>query len=234
MCRDKLRDQIYFDKFLAYENARIIKFSTTLEKLVTNKGENDIGVINGYKMMANFCKNKMVALYSAGNSIDEVKNAYGDVLKYSEKNKEISYNEIIDIVAIAILLNVKNEIRNNVIKIIKKCNNQDALLLALTEYLIYGKIEKYQDELLYPSQYKQLLSILKEEDREIEKTLLLNYINNIWYESNKDAAWYDSHKSNNETYCGYWCFIGAAIVKILNLDNKNFKSLNYYPYDMVC
>ena len=61
---------------------------------------------------------------------------------------------------------------------------------------------------------------------------LKDYIENRWYDDNGDAVWYDSHKSDSDTYCGYWCYIGAAIVKILGFDFTAFRGTAYFPYDL--
>jgi hypothetical protein len=45
-------------------------------------------------------------------------------------------------------------------------------------------------------------------------------------------SWYNSHKSKNDTYCGYWAFETGALVKILGLNDEELKDVPYYPYDL--
>lgn len=54
-----------------------------------------------------------------------------------------------------------------------------------------------------------------------------------WYKLHKDAAWYDSHKSKQDIYNGYWSFEAGAIAKILNIEDSSLKDEPYYPYDLV-
>lgn len=52
-----------------------------------------------------------------------------------------------------------------------------------------------------------------------------------WY--NEDCGCYETHKSKQNIYYGYWSFEAGAIAKILNLDDSRLKDVPYYPYDLV-
>lgn len=102
----------------------------------------------------------------------------------------------------------------------------------LYNYLLMIKKDTIQDKLLFPEEYKELekIVLLKQEER---SSLLQEYVTNIWYKAHKDSGWYDSHKSTQNLYFGYWCFEGAAIAKILNILAIELRESLHYPYDMV-
>lgn len=55
----------------------------------------------------------------------------------------------------------------------------------------------------------------------------------LWYDKHSDAYWYNSHLSPNDTYCGYWCFEIAALVKIFKINDTKLRDNQYYPYNLV-
>lgn len=59
------------------------------------------------------------------------------------------------------------------------------------------------------------------------------YIAYGWYQDNLDAAWYDSDQRHDDTYCGYWCFIGAAIAAIMKFDRSHFENTKFFPLDLM-
>lgn len=44
---------------------------------------------------------------------------------------------------------------------------------------------------------------------------------------------FKTHYSEHNIHTGYWCFESGAIVKILGLEDSNFKEQKYYPYDLI-
>lgn len=60
------------------------------------------------------------------------------------------------------------------------------------------------------------------------KKRLAEYLKIKWYKGNSDAGWYDTHKSKENIYNGYWSFETAAIVKILGLDAEKLAGVEYY------
>ena len=69
----------------------------------------------------------------------------------------------------------------------------------------------------------------------VEKTdkinFLVKYLMEEWY--NKDCEVYESHKSVQSLYYGYWSFEAGAVAKILRLNDSKLKGVPYYPYDLV-
>ena len=60
---------------------------------------------------------------------------------------------------------------------------------------------------------------------------LVKYLMDEWY--NKDCEVYESHKSVQNLYYGYWSFEAGAVAKILRLNDSKLKGVPYYPYDLV-
>ena len=61
-----------------------------------------------------------------------------------------------------------------------------------------------------------------------KETALLEYLDG-WYKNHSEYSWYDSHKSNTDTYSGYWSFEATAISIILGLDESKLRESVYYP-----
>ena len=87
-------------------------------------------------------------------------------------------------------------------------------------------------EFEYPEVYDCLKVILNNEESE-DCRLLKEYLQEKWYDIHKECAWYDSHKSSKNIYCGYWSFEAGAIAKILKLDDNSLGNVSYYPYELV-
>ncbi|WP_111896151.1 PoNe immunity protein domain-containing protein [Acinetobacter sp. MB5] len=64
---------------------------------------------------------------------------------------------------------------------------------------------------------------------------LLNDYLSDWYKIHKNTNWYNSHLDleNSYEYCGYWAFEAAALVYLLDLDDRSLHKYLYYPKDIV-
>lgn len=61
---------------------------------------------------------------------------------------------------------------------------------------------------------------------------LFYYVDTMWYHNCKDFPRYDSHKSVQDTYIGYWSFI-ATIIKINHFGKAIFENCVYIPVDLI-
>lgn len=50
---------------------------------------------------------------------------------------------------------------------------------------------------------------------------------------NEDRSCYESHKSKQNIYYGYWSVEAGAFAKIFQIDDSDMKKVSYYPYDLV-
>ena len=58
MLRDKIKNDIYFNEFIDYEEKRIEKFLILVEKVIGERGKGDKGVKNGYIALQGYYFNK--------------------------------------------------------------------------------------------------------------------------------------------------------------------------------
>ena len=143
------------------------------------------------------------------------------------------YEDTLQLLSIAILLRDRRSIKR-MIHILRSHRGQDGLF----EELIGGYIE---DEMTLSScvlgkPYDILLQVFYEEDEQKTLDLLRQYLDQ-WYPAMKDhLRWYDGHlrikKQGYAPYYGYWAFEAAAIVYILDLDDRQISHL-VYPKDLL-
>ena len=143
------------------------------------------------------------------------------------------YENTLQLLSIAILLRDRRSIKR-MIHILRSHRGQDGLF----EELIGGYIE---DEMTLSScvlgaPYDILLQVFYEEDEQKTLDLLREYLNQ-WYPAMKDhLRWYDGHlrikKQGYAPYYGYWAFEAAAIVYILDLDDRQISHW-VYPKDLL-
>lgn len=208
LCRAQFKDKSYFDEYITKQRKRIEKISST--------ASNSPDSIDS--MLSNMYMNLISAEYSDGMSKEEMSD---DVKKMFSHIKTVdSYAAMVDYLSLAILFNINGDEISNVLS-----NNRydDDLVSKLKEALgssASGEGVKYES-------YKAFDDMLNDK---ISSEEFLNYVNNDWYEDSKDRYWYDSHNSNENTYTGYWCWVGAAVAQIKNIDASGSK---YIPSELI-
>jgi hypothetical protein len=220
--RDTLKSKEYFEKCIAYERDQITKFSSML---ATVDISNERGIHKGKLFLGNFYNNLMKLSYSIGDTIDEVYKYYIMHLQYYKEvcSPNDSTYDIIDILSIGVLFfERRQEFLVSLREILEKFNSADGLIINLMNYLENDPIHDIN------SKFEYFNELLKNDN----KQSVLNDELKLWYKQHKVAYWYNSHESKNDTYCGYWCFEIAALAKIFSVDDSEFKSHPYYPYDL--
>lgn len=225
MVRDSIKDKKYFEEFIDYQNTRIKKFTDILNTLKTNKSDEN-KVIQCTIILAIFIKDKIVAMYSYGYSKDDIKTEFDKYIEYLLVTGIASYNEMVDFLSLAILLDCTAE---QVEKFMSIKQFDDSLVLMLKNYLMEKKIVKFDAQLEYETDSEIFVQYLNSDCEEKE---VLEYIENNWYESNSEAPWYDSHNNNNDIYVGYWCWVGAAVLKIKEV-SLIVADCKYLPSDLL-
>ena len=219
--RDKLKEKDYFSKCIEYENARIIKFTQALQSVDKN---NLIGIRNANLYLSNFYRNLFKLKYSAGYPINEIFNDYLNWLNHYKLicSENDSFYDLVDMFSIGVLYSNNREgFILYLTDIIEKCKITDGLILLFYDYVKGNRYTFTQSKAYY------FENLFFAED----KHSVISRVLSDWYKNHKDAYWYDSHKSKNNTYCGYWCFEIAAFVKIFKLDASSYCKENHYPYD---
>ncbi|MCY8232261.1 PoNe immunity protein domain-containing protein [Priestia endophytica] len=235
MSRDITRDKEYFVYLIKDEDRRIAKFGTLIHQVIQERGEDDPGAKTAYNYIYGMYFNRLKAMYSAGCSLGEIKSYIPNVLNIMEKSWDIDsgYVEMIWMLSIGIMLEVKREEMDRLTRLVKKSGVKD--------YLIDFLICSYDDDhkiatshFKWKEPYGFLEKILNEDNKETAIKLLENYLNKQWYKGHDDMDWYDTHKAEDEyLYSGYWSFESGAIVKILGLSDDVLQGVRYYPYDLV-
>ena len=227
MIRDSRKDVGYFKKYLEYQNKRIGEFC---KKAGTIRDDSQLGKL--YLFISGFLRDKLYASYSGGTDISDLKLVYQEWLSACEKASNVCYSDLIDIASLCVLLVPGAESALKVSALIKKCGESDDLLRLFQSYLSNGE-RKIGEGIPKYIAYSGLKDALTSTDKTQQAESLRNYIINIWYSANNDSAWHDSHLSEQDIYVGYWCFVGAAIAKVIGLDADLFEGVEFYPSDLV-
>lgn len=231
--RDKLKDENYFYALIEKEKNNITMFENLVKRAIVEKGEADRGVCNGYNILIQSYQKIVNLLYSCGEDLKSIEGWYKKLLYYYGKmwSRKYGYIELIKVLSLAVLFEVdKAEISELENKIISE-NFHDYLVNVLIKRIDFSWINS-GTEFEFPQIYDSLKVILNNEES-LACGLLKEYLQEKWYDIHKECAWYNSHESSKNLYCGYWSFEAGAIAKILQLDDSTLKNLSYYPYDLV-
>lgn len=227
MMRDSVKNTEYFDAFLQEEISRINNFSTKLERGEVNSDR----VEAVQRKLWTLSYGVLIAEYSAGKSIDDLRERYVTILPVMLKGWEPQggYVSMVWMLSIGILLKVDSIQFDLLVSLVEKNQVNDFLIDFLIKYRQPER--KVSDNFLFSKPYSTIKNIIGTDPATAIKQISA-YLSQ-WYEAHSDTGWYDSHKSKVNTYFGYWSFESGAIVKILNLDDSALKGAKYYPFDLM-
>ena len=229
MLRDSLKSPEYFERYIQYQDTRIQKFTNILKQL-KNNATTQRNQCNTY--LSNFYKDKLSAMYSYGNTKSELFPVFNCYMGHTSKTVVSCYSDFADLLALMILFDDASIHHQEFILSVTEFD--DPFIIRLKQYLVQEQISTACKEvLLYPKQYSKFLSILEEHDLAKSTLNLLDYMNNHWYNNCSDLAWFESHKNTADTYCGYWCWLSAAIAKIKQMDLSFIRTGKYIPWEII-
>lgn len=108
---------------------------------------------------------------------------------------------------------------------------EDSLLDSLKSYNNSHMVAIVDNaKLAFPKIFQEFFQCVQ---GELDEEALKSYIDKKWYPSNRGEAWYDADKRSKGTYCGYWCFVGAAVAKIRGFGAEDFVDCIYFPVDLL-
>ncbi len=82
----------------------------------------------------------------------------------------------------------------------------------------------------FSMEYDDLLAVI-DASADARPIMLKTYVEN-WYKKHmKDMSWHGNHKG--EAYVGYWCFEGALVAMLWNIDDSAIAAHKHYPADLV-
>ena len=230
--RDRIKDENYFNMLIQKEKESIIRFEDAVKKITLEKGTLDRGVRNGYSILINSYEKEINSLYSLGENLATIEESYKKLLFYYSKmwDRKYGYIELIKVLSLAVLFQVN---RSDIFELEEKLISE-----KFDDYLVNFLIKKIDSTwerkgVEFEFKVYDCLKIIVESDEKIACEALKKYLQEQWYEIHRECAWYDSHKSSQNVYYGYWSFEAGAIAKILNIDDSSLKDVPYYPYDLV-
>lgn len=220
--RDTLKTKAYFNEYICEESERATKFKNKIASgtLAADR------VLPVKRKLFSISINLLIAKYSAGTSIDELRMEFLQIIGTVEDCwSAVSYDENLRLLSLCVLFNVDDDIKDRVSKLIGEKGEIDSLI----EYLYPGGSQGCFS-LCYPDVYAELWDVFCSGDIAAIKV----YLQKKWYKSHRDSYWYDAHKSKERLYFGYWAFEVAALMKVLNMDAAGLEGVQYFPYDLYC
>lgn len=217
MSRDKRKNDRYFEDYIIFQNKRIAKFKSMAETQPDTEQDKRKKIL---RIVGNFQKDLFTAKYSIGASKQELKKIFDDYIEILQIIKTNEYGEYVDVMAIGVLFDMN-------LKDLQTIAGNDGLHDGIVNVLVnYPDISN--KPLCYPQYYQAFYDYItgKTDIEEFSK-----YLSVTWYDSSKEFSWYDSHKSKENVYVGYWCWLAAACI-ILRKE-KSIYNIPYIPYDLL-
>ncbi len=159
------------------------------------------------------------AAYSAGLDLELIKKLTLEVIDDFEAvftYRRPFYRHIVDIVSIAILVDVELEDFERITKVIARDKVRDDLLNFLIKYKQSDWTDN-SNQFIQNKPYEKLKRAIDEQGEEAGIREIQNYLKPTnWYQDNVDTPWYDSHTfEKGNAYVGYWSWEAAALVKAM-------------------
>ncbi len=221
--RDLLKDAKYYEDYLAQNMKRIARFQ---EQLKTLKSDNVMGRRGCAAFIANLYRSRICALYASGASIHDIEERYPSFLEYlvqGDMPAEGSF-DVMDAVSLGVLLDAKDSLPT-----LKLIVQQTNMRNKLTDTLLHSMddtwpIPESEDCCVWFSEFLKCAEAERGD-------YLKQYLTKRWYRDHRDASWYNSHKSTENIYVGYWSFEVGAVAKLYGVQDS--PEWPYYPYDIV-
>lgn len=250
--RVKYRDIEYFEKIQIQYKELIDK---ALDWIASGKTATERIPIMQNEIYRKY-RGLMWVKYSMGKPIDELKSDFAQALKFMHlswlklplkayKNDVYfnhyfggTYDEMLEMLSFAIMLNEPKETFLKLAEIIDKDEVKDLLY----EFILKSKIterpilisESYSVIQNMPIEFKNLRLAIKEKDKVKAASLVDTFFTKDWVnrarkEGGKNA--FNDYNNPNNTYTGYWNFYVPAICLLLDIEVSNFENNLYFPRD---
>lgn len=226
MFRDCNRSEHYFVSYIEDQDRRIERFNRKLEDMIaTHRPE--IKIQQCHRFLSGLLHDKFYAQYSLGCEKENLKETFFSYLDHIQAQGLLTYQEVLETLSLAIVFHIQPQ------SILSDEDiPQDDLLQMLYDYGECGENTGNwgNSKLLFPDTSSVFLDVLQ---GSLTANDLREYIQNRWYEDNSDSSWFESDRRDDDTYCGYWCFVGAAVALIKGFEHEAFKDCKYFPVDIL-
>ena len=233
--RDKVKDEMYF-------SGRFNEDSKNLKKLLNDYyydiiiGEHpekfNIRVYKYQIFIEAFYK--FYSGYSLGLDINElipeIKLMIQNLIE-TRKERDSNYEDMEFIVHFILLFN-QTEFLDDFKKLLEKSEDRDFYLDSIMQCLD-SSWQISTEKILWPKEMKPLCEViqLSKTDKDSAVQRLKKYLDKEWFKTLKEGL-ITNKDLKKDNYYGYWCIEAAALVKALELDDRELKDCKYYPYDM--
>ena len=233
--RDKAKDEMYFSE-------RFNEDSENLKEILDDF-HNDIEIgehpekfnIRVYKYQI-FIEAfyKFYSGYSLGLDINElipeIKLMIQNLIE-TRKERDSNYEDMEFIVHFILLFN-QTEFLDDFKKLLEKSEDRDFYLDSVMQCLD-SSWQISTEKILWPKEIKPLCEViqLSKTDQNAAVQRLKKYLDKEWFKTLKEGLVTNKDLEKGQ-YRGYWCIEAAAVVKALELDDRELRDCKYYPYDM--
>ena len=218
------------------EGIKILKNPVQDEKPFYNGKREDVlrsyvkGIVIDYYYM-------VTRKYTIGEEISEVYEMYKNSISYLKELTEInedvlliSSERYIDLFAMSILF----EAPVQDLEFMVKYADMNKLNELVFDYMANGcgLTRKYHSTKHNEKYYKFTTEIIEisQQDHEKASGTFVKYMSKKWFKDYSGSWGKTAHLEPN--YDGYWAYVPAAIAKILDLEDKELKEDNHYPYEL--
>lgn len=206
MSRECYKDDRYFEEYIIFQNKRIERFTETLRSL---QGKDAARVAQCERYLANFYRDLIAAKYSVGASKQEVGRCVRMYLEALKNCAIADYAELADVLSFAVLFELS--VSDVCFVMEYTAYDSDALVCALKNHVESSVALAETDALLFPKDYGVFYHYIQ---GSVNLDSFLAYMEEEWYASCGDFAWFDSHKSVENIYVGYWSWLAGAVLKM--------------------
>ncbi len=231
----------YFDEFIRNKDSEIQQS----KELMANGAISEENMAGAKNLDFRCCLERLIAHYSKGTAIDEIKKDYpklvkvmaegwdDSVVKFAMGRPRVIYNRyylneycyMVWMLSLAVLLRVSEEDFNILKSLVLNGNIDDELIL----FLLNVDMSNSSKPRVKPFKF-----LLKKDIQQTDRNHIKRYLEK-WYERTKLLTWHGYHpdKDIHPFYYGRWSFESAVIVALLDLDDTKFRDNQYYPKDLV-
>ena len=236
--REPLMDQSYFDKTIAYMEQSSGRFEAKIADPAT-KPEHKRKLL--YKMFRDAYE-LLLTKYSAGYPVADLREDFQQVIDRRERHQEFmgrlgvdfaaidDYEQSLWLVSMAILLGVDFTLFNRVLACVDN-EGKDKLFERLVSMKQPGRPQGAK--IIFPKPFQTLYDATMAADA--EKPRLIKAFLNEWYPAmgKLQVYWHDNHKGpEGGGFFGYWALEAAAVVKVFEINDGEFRDMKYYPRDL--